>query len=236
MEILENSDQTGFSGKELRSELLATHQRYREILDQVRVSSHEQVAGSIADLENQLASLAEELNKAKYERNEAKRQAEIDPLTGFGNRAALDDALPLAESDPSWMIAVFDANNFGKINKVYGHERGDEEIKAIAEAFRQAADEHNLKQRRFFRPSADEVDSNTGHDAFRRGGDEFVMILPKNEAENIVRSVEGIFGTRDYGDFKVSLTGTIGRTFPEAEAHLQEAKATRKAADNPATT
>src|SRR5690606_26450384 len=64
---------------------------------------------------------------------------------------------------------------------------------------------------------------------FRRGGDEFVILAPKDKAEAVRTRAEEIFGARQVGDVEVSLSGTVGDTFREADATLQALKAERKA-------
>jgi GGDEF domain-containing protein len=123
----------------------------------------------------------------------------------------LDRALPTAEKDPNTSVISFDANNFGQINKKLGEVEGDKALKEIAGAFNQAADE-----------------SGTGARVFRRGGDEFVMLAPKDKAEAIRDRAEQLFGDRKYGDTNVSVSGTVGNNFEEANSRLQAAKAERK--------
>src|SRR5690606_20315191 len=129
-----------------------------------------------------------------------------------GNRAALDRALPAAEADPNTAVVVFDANNFGQINKQVGQEAGDEMIREIHGALVRAAEEVGVPGR-----------------IFRRGGDEFVILAPKDKAEAVRTRAEEIFGARQVGDVEVSLSGTVGDTFREADATLQARKAERKA-------
>lgn len=156
-----------------------------------------------------------EINRDVQRRNEALRKAETDVLTGVANRAALDKALPSAESDPNTSVISFDANNFGKINKVVSQEKGDEVLKELSDSIRQAAGEFGVENR-----------------VFRRGGDEFVVLAPKDVANKIQQRAEEIFGERTYGEgessVKVSLTGTTAPTFNEADSILQEAKQKRK--------
>src|SRR5690606_24023943 len=64
---------------------------------------------------------------------------------------------------------------------------------------------------------------------FRRGGDEFVILAPKDKAEAVRTRAEEIFGARQVGNVEVSLPGTVGDTFREADATLQARKAERKA-------
>jgi diguanylate cyclase (GGDEF)-like protein len=156
------------------------------------------------------------VGKLIEQRNVARREANTDPLTGIANRRALDRALPTAEKDPDTSVISFDANNFGQVNKQLGERAGDRVLVELGNAFKQAAEE-----------------SNTGARVFRRGGDEFVMLAPKDKAEAIRDRAEQIFGERKYGDTSVSVSGSVGANFDEANAGLQPAKAKRKGATIP---
>lgn len=88
-------------------------------------------------------------------------RAYIDGLTGLGNRSAyeehvrrLDDAI--RDGSAAFAIIVFDLNNLKDINDRSGHERGDEIIRAAADALREVFPEGKL---------------------YRIGGDEFIVIL-----------------------------------------------------------
>lgn len=154
---------------------------------------------------------AQRLERLEVERRGAQRAADTDPLTNLGNRRALDRALPTAEADPQTAVIVFDANNFGQVNKLVSQDAGDEMIKEIATAIRTAAAEAGVGER-----------------VFRRGGDEIVVLAPEEQADAIRQRAEELFGSRQVQDVEISLTGTTGQTFAEADAQLQAAKQRRK--------
>jgi diguanylate cyclase (GGDEF)-like protein len=168
-------------------------------------------------LDRRLKEMQSELDQAVEARNTAQRDAETDKLTGVANRAALDRALPAAEADPATSVVVFDANDFGQVNKRVSQEAGDRAIQDVASAIRQAAEEHGIGER-----------------VFRRGGDEFVVLAPDALAESVRSRAEQIFGERTFGTgekgVKVSLSGTHAGTFADADASLQAAKQARKVA------
>jgi diguanylate cyclase (GGDEF)-like protein len=153
---------------------------------------------------------AERLAEETERRTNAEREVESDPLTGVANRKALDKALPTAEKDAATSVVAFDANNFGQINKKVSQEAGDKAIVEIGGAIKQAAEENDVNR------------------VFRRGGDEFVVLAPKETADKIRARAEEIYGEKDYQGVKVSLTGTVGNTFADADSILQTAKAERK--------
>jgi diguanylate cyclase (GGDEF)-like protein len=151
--------------------------------------------------------------EGRNRREQLARDADTDPLTGLANRRALDRALPSAERDPHTLVVLFDANNFGAVNKLCGHAEGDRLLVALARRIELAAMRYGYGVR-----------------VFRSGnGDEFVVLcsaitacLIRNEAEEDFGEVEVCAG------LTVSLTGSVGRTLAEADARLQARKAARK--------
>jgi GGDEF domain-containing protein len=145
------------------------------------------------------------------QRNALERAANYDALTGLANRRAFDLAIAAAELDPQTSIILFDANNFGKLNKAAGHKFGDVILREMATTIRQ--------QTGLLLGTAERV--------FRYGGDEFVVICPASIANTLRDNCEAKFGFRYW--FDVSLVGTVGGTLAEADATLQDRKAGRKA-------
>jgi GGDEF domain-containing protein len=93
----------------------------------------------------------------------AQRAVLEDPLTGVGNRRALDEALRSVSAeaaagscDVPVSLLVVDLDDFKRINDTYGHVVGDEVLRAVAMAVRGVA-------------RADDV-------VARLGGDEFVVL------------------------------------------------------------
>jgi diguanylate cyclase (GGDEF)-like protein len=158
---------------------------------------------------DKLKRATELAKKLKEQRDTARREAEVDALTGAANRRALDRALPAAEADENTSIIAFDANDFGLINKRFGEAEGDKVLKEMSDALDAAVQEN-------------------GGRLFRKGGDEFTILAPKKAAEKIRDRAEALFGEKDHKDFKVSVSGVVGSTFAEADAELQKRKAERK--------
>jgi len=148
------------------------------------------------------------------ERRTAQRAAETDALTGMGNRAAFDKAKTRAELEGTEFV-VFDLNNLKAANDILGHEQGDQFLRQAATAMGRAAQEAKVPER-----------------VFRLGGDEFAMIVPEGSGHNVRDAVERIYGSRRVGDFDVSVSGSVGKTFTGADAGLQAAKQARKAGQN----
>lgn len=112
------------------------------------------------------------------DKRELARQVQTDKLTGLANRAALDRAEGSAEADDNTRFVFIDANNFGEVNKRLSHAVGDEALKGVAE---------------HLRVIAREVLGTDGR-IFRRGGDEFVVIVPRDKAKELRRTLLEKYG------------------------------------------
>jgi len=103
------------------------------------------------------------------------RLANIDPLTGIGNRQAMIDRLNVeferqARYQHSCCIAMFDIDHFKDVNDTHGHLVGDTILRSVASVLASS-----------IRPY-DQV--------FRYGGEEFLMCLPGTDARSSWAIVE----------------------------------------------
>jgi diguanylate cyclase (GGDEF)-like protein len=107
------------------------------------------------------ARTALDVERLQHDNRAARRAAREDPLTGVGNRRALDDALANArrqldgEELPTSLLVV-DLDDFKIVNDRHGHVVGDQVLRAVAGAVRSVA-------------RAEDV-------VARLGGDEFVVL------------------------------------------------------------
>lgn len=137
-------------------------------------------------------------NALKY--REALQYALRDPLTGAGNRIALEStleremALAKRHQHPVALL-VIDIDHFKNVNDTYGHSAGDCVLKDVA---------------RLMRNSCRKTDA-----VFRYGGEEFVVLLNQTDtegaqiiAERLRQSVEGM--TTTYQDTAINVTISIG--------------------------
>ncbi len=114
-----------------------------------------QIVGSRRDLAATVIAL--------QERNRALREeARTDALTGLRNRLALDELLHASDGGgdrraPRSAIAFIDVDHFGNYNHVHGDAAGDDALRAVAHAIR--------------------ASSREGDSVFRKGGEEFVVLL-----------------------------------------------------------
>lgn len=131
---------------------------------------HQFNSDEIETFENLLSKLVYPLRNAlKYQ--EALQAALKDPLTGVGNRTALEQVmsheLSLAQrhNTPCSMM-IIDIDHFKQVNDTYGHDAGDQVLKAVAQQLQ---------------------DCIRGSDMlFRFGGEEFCVILSNTDMQGAV--------------------------------------------------
>lgn len=134
---------------------------------------------------------------------DAVQSALRDPLTGAGNRMALENtlerevALALRHSHPLSMLVV-DIDKFKSINDTYGHAAGDYVLKDVARMLAHCS-----------------RDTDSAYRAYRFGGEEFVVLLSNTTtagsmivAERIRESIQDMTTTSD--DASINVTVSIG--------------------------
>lgn len=156
-----------------------------------------------------------------------RRLAFIDGLTGLHNRRAFDERLArelrhAARTVQPLALALIDVDFFKPYNDHYGHQAGDDALRAVAQALQQA----------MLRP----VDL-----AARYGGEEFVCLLPETAAagaqavaERLRAAVQALALPHAHSQAAPVLTVSIGvaawptqldRPAPAPEALIQAADA-----------
>ena len=140
-------------------------------------------------IEQALGSLARCL-RAASETSMLREMVTQDPLTGLGNRTALEDWIKreLSRSrrhKSPLTVMMIDVDHFKEINDQLGHLGGDHVLRTIASVFKSSTRKSDL--------------------LFRYGGDEFTIILPHTDqrgAEEAARQIRmnmaGI-STEDFG-------------------------------------
>lgn len=97
-----------------------------------------------------------------------RRAALTDPLTGLGNRRALEMHLPLGD----YALISLDIDHFKAVNDTFGHSRGDRvlvEIAGVLQAILRSEDA-----------------------AYRIGGEEFLIVLPETDIEQAAHAAERV--------------------------------------------
>jgi diguanylate cyclase len=154
------------------------------------------IVSSLADLtrvmlertrkaEDNMRKSEDEAKALRRSLERAKRDAELDFLTGLPNRRAFEILLDRhykearAACEPL-SVAFCDIDEFKKVNDIHGHEAGDRVIKAIADTLARISDDRC-------------------HVA-RHGGEEFVMLFrgltPTQAAERLDDAREALAGRR----------------------------------------
>lgn len=112
------------------------------------------------------------------------RLAFHDPLTGLGNRRALEEAL--ASLAAPCAVAMVDVDHFKRINDRHGHAAGDQVLIGIARRLRRVP----------------------GASAYRYGGEEFCLIFTKRAAAGAEPALEAL--RRRIGRERLSVSGKGG--------------------------
>jgi len=120
-----------------------------------------------------------------------------DLLTGLFNRRFFEYIMKRSktENENKYTIAIFDIDDFKKINDTYGHQAGDSVLKTVSKII--------------------EGTSNKEYVPVRWGGEEFILYMPQtgeNEAYGYLKSMcEKIRNTVvEFEDKKIRITITVG--------------------------
>jgi diguanylate cyclase (GGDEF)-like protein len=155
--------------------------------------------------EDELGSLTRDINKMATALGGMYTQmdtlAKTDQLTGLMNRRGLEEIQAREVNsarryDSPLSLAMFDIDHFKKVNDTYGHDVGDEVLRAVAKTCKQVFRDCDY--------------------CFRFGGEEFVVLMPHTDinaamgaAERLRRAVETM-SVEVSGGRKVSVTVSVG--------------------------
>lgn len=106
------------------------------------------------------------LAELKATNDQLAREARTDPLTGLGNARALAECAEkvvgqLRGEWASCSVLFIDIDYFGRYNHCYGDTAGDDALRAVAQCLASSA--------------------RAGDEVFRKGGEEFVTVLPHTD-------------------------------------------------------
>lgn len=138
----------------------------------------------------------------------ALEKARHDPLTGLPNRAMfqeiLNDKCRLAQESGKMLALLFvDLDKFKQINDTLGHQAGDELLIKVAARLQEKIDGRGI--------------------VARQGGDEFTMLLPQIESEEIAtdvasRIISGLNQPFDLAAGRGQVSCSVGLSFYPKEA------------------
>lgn len=159
----------------------------------------------------------------KQRTDQLHRLAMIDGLTGISNRRAFDTALEeewrrACRTKVPLSLVLIDVDHFKRFNDHYGHQAGDDCLRAVATALAHCIN----------RP---------GEMVARYGGEEFVVIVPSCDAENASKlaekmrtAVEGLGLPHVASDTSAVVTISLGVTSLRLEAPVKDLIAAADAA------
>ena len=180
--------------------------------DQVRVvvsllvAENERMRLASEQDKHKLENSAREINALQASLRGAEEATLTDPLTGIGNRRLFNDVMKKAieDSDAGRMplsLIMCDIDHFKRVNDMFGHDVGDEIIRALA---------------RVIETSVRDTDS-----VARYGGEEFAIILPGTELQRAKETAERIrrqFGAKQFAIRKTNQKiGNVTASFGVAE-------------------
>lgn len=205
----------------------------QHVTDLEQLQKTGQIVSSLADIaktmlertrkaEDEMRKSEDEAKSLRRSLERAKRDAEIDFLTGLPNRRAFEQLLECQYRDAQaamepLSVAFCDIDNFKAINDAHGHEAGDRVLKLIADTLSQISDDQC-------------------HVA-RHGGEEFVMLFrgkaPAAAAERLDEARERLAARRlinrktDQPFGQITFSGGVADVFGHGDA-----RAALKAADD----
>jgi diguanylate cyclase (GGDEF)-like protein len=162
-------------------------------------------AARVTSVHRQLGRQRIELERLN---NELTAIARRDPLTGLGNRRALQEDLELLEARVAryghrYCMALLDVDHFKAFNDTYGHQDGDDVLRTVAAQLRNQV---------------------RGGDAlYRYGGEEFLCIFPEQSlatgtiaVERMRRAIEQLARPHAESPFGVlTISGGLAMMDPE---------------------
>ncbi len=163
----------------------------------------------VATLERQLAG--------------SQKEATIDPLTGAGNRRSFDAALAagLQSMQGSFVLALFDVDNFKQVNDTHGHVVGDQVLQEVARGIKACV-------------RGDDVVARIGGDEFALLASDFTLQQAEARLRSVLEALGRIFDSSpelprvtlscgvaecSAGDTSKSLTARADRALYDAKHH-----------------
>ncbi len=130
------------------------------------------VAAKVTSLHAQVAHHRVELEELSHELLAVARR---DPLTGLGNKRALEENLKFLEARVTryqhrYCIALIDIDHFKSYNASFGHQAGDRMLQAVASQLK--------------------TEARSGDAIYRYGGEEFLCIFPEQSMATGIQAVE----------------------------------------------
>ena len=147
------------------------HDMFRTML--VLSWQQESMSRELGQITNSLRDRNRQLREARQQLTDL---ANIDELTGLGNRRVVnkvlrEEANRARRAGTSLSVILIDVDYFKKYNDTYGHPAGDDVLRRLGDLMQTAA-------------------ARAGEVIARYGGEEFIAVLPNTELEDAVRTAE----------------------------------------------
>lgn len=141
--------------------------------------------------ENEVIGITRNVSAEKQYRDKIEYLSYHDQLTGLYNRRFFEEELKRLDVHRNFPLGIVmaDVNGLKLINDSFGHKMGDQLLVKVAEVLRKAC-------------RADEIIS-------RIGGDEFIILIPQIEAEQIeqlITRIKAIAETEKIGSMELSIS------------------------------
>jgi len=175
---------------------------------------------TINELSERSRSLEERLSRTRARLNQTLAESATDSLTRVANRHHFDGQLeawiaPGAAEQP-FALAMFDIDDFKKINDTHGHQMGDRVLQGVAQTMRQLIRDNDVLA--------------------RYGGEEFVLMLRNltgekafTRCQDIVRSVAGKVFELEAGGRLMRVRATVSCGLTDYSAKDSNVEVVRRA-------
>ena len=135
---------------------------------------------ALIETEIQNYAISSDKGKLALDLDQARLASMIDPLTSLWNRQGMFNILKYRMDEyllngTSFAVAILDIDNFKTINDTYGHESGDQTLKAIANTLIEGCRETDA--------------------VGRWGGEEFLILINEPNVNNVLEIAERIRST-----------------------------------------
>jgi len=146
-----------------------TYKSFRNMISMTWEREH--IAQELGDLTGSLRDRNRQLRDARRQLTDL---ANVDELTGLGNRRLVNSVLQeemnrARRSGADLSLILLDVDYFKKYNDTYGHTAGDTVLQKLADLMQRAA-------------------TRAGEVVARYGGEEFILVLPGASADSAMRT------------------------------------------------
>jgi diguanylate cyclase (GGDEF)-like protein len=146
-----------------------TYKSFRNMISMTWEREH--IAQELGDLAGSLRDRNRQLSDARRQLTDL---ANVDELTGLGNRRLVNNVLQeemnrARRSGAELSLILLDVDYFKKYNDTYGHPAGDTVLQKLADLMQRAA-------------------TRAGEVVARYGGEEFLLVLPGASADSAMRT------------------------------------------------